>query len=366
MTTASAGALSETATEVTIIQNQQFKQYENKGLTGLANVGNSCYLNSCMQLLSHTYELNDFLTNNNGRYKQKIKDMPDSVAILEWDKLRDLMWSNNCTVAPNGFVLAIRKLAHYKKKDIFTGYAQNDLQEFLLFIIDCLHTSLSREVDMNISGVSHNETDELAKTCYTMMKQMFKKEYSEMLDLFYGIHVSEISHLNTGESLSLRPEPFSVLSLSLPENKTEVSIYECFDLYCEKEKLEGENAWFNEKTNQKENINRGIIFWSLPKVLIIDLKRWNGYTKKKNTLVSTPLTNVDFTKYVKGYNKHTYIYELYGVCNHHGGVSGGHYTAFVKNANDKWYHFNDTDVKEIASTHIVTPQSYCFFYRKIK
>ena len=40
-----------------------YEKYKDKGLTGLANVGNSCYINSCMQLLSHTYELNDFLHN---------------------------------------------------------------------------------------------------------------------------------------------------------------------------------------------------------------------------------------------------------------------------------------------------------------
>ena len=47
-----------------------YTEYENNGLTGLANVGNSCYLNACMQILSHTYELNEFL--NNKTYKQKI------------------------------------------------------------------------------------------------------------------------------------------------------------------------------------------------------------------------------------------------------------------------------------------------------
>ena len=34
-----------------------FLNYKDKGLTGLANVGNTCYLNSCMQIISHTYEL---------------------------------------------------------------------------------------------------------------------------------------------------------------------------------------------------------------------------------------------------------------------------------------------------------------------
>jgi len=44
-----------------------YDKYSNRGLTGLANVGNTCYLNSCMQVLSHTYELNDFLAP--GEYK---------------------------------------------------------------------------------------------------------------------------------------------------------------------------------------------------------------------------------------------------------------------------------------------------------
>ena len=63
-----------------------FQDYSNRGLTGLANVGNTCYLNSCMQVLSHTYELNDFL--KKGDYKKKLNRLPDSVILLEWDKLR--------------------------------------------------------------------------------------------------------------------------------------------------------------------------------------------------------------------------------------------------------------------------------------
>jgi ubiquitin carboxyl-terminal hydrolase 8 len=345
---------------------KDFKEYENKGLTGLANVGNTCYLNSFVQILSHTYELTELLEKK--EYKKKLNQKPDSVILLEFDKLRELMWSSNCTVAPNGFVNAIKKVASFKKRDIFTGYDQNDLQEFLLFMFECFHNALARVVDMNITGSSQNETDELAKTCFNMLKQTYNKEYSEMLSLFHGTHVSEISEIETGKSLSLRPEPFSVISLSVPSLSTSqqknITIFDCMDLYCKKEKLDGENKWFNEKTNEKQEANRGIIFWSLPEILIIDLKRWNGYTKKLNTLIETPLTDVDFSTYVKGYNSKSYIYDLYGVCNHSGGVSGGHYTSYVKNANGKWYEFNDTRVNEIAESSVISQKSYCFFYRK--
>ena len=346
-----------------IEEGNTHNKYTNKGITGLANIGNTCYINSCMQIISHTYELNDFL--ETGSYKKRINKIADSVVLVEWDKLRKMMWSSNCTIAPWGFVKGIQKVALLKDRELFTGNAQNDVQEYLLFIIDCFHNSIRREVEMEITGDVINKTDKLAKVCYEMMRDMYKKDYSEILNIFYGIHVSQISSLDKNECLSLRPEPFSVLSLSIAQVRNP-TIFDCLDLYCKKETLEGENAWFNEDLNRHQNVSRGIIFWSLPNILIIDLKRWSYDGRKNGVSVSVELSNIDFSDYVKGYNSCSYIYDLYGVANHSGGSAGGHYTASIKNANGKWYEFNDTFVKEINGDNIVSSKSYCFFFRKKK
>jgi ubiquitin C-terminal hydrolase len=99
--------------------------------------------------------------------------------------------------------------------------------------------------------------------------------------------------------------------------------------------------------------------------LAIDFKRFNSRNHKNQIFIDFPLDNLDLTNYVIGYKKKSYIYELYGICNHSGGVHGGHYTCYVKNANEKWYHFNDTIVTEVTNLNdLITPKAYCLFYRK--
>jgi len=339
------------------------ENYKNKGLSGLANLGNTCFINSCMQILSHTYELNTFLDSE--QYKKKIKKSVNSVLLIEWDELRKILWSENCIVSPNKFLNAVHKIAKIKGIEIFTGYSQNDLTEFLLFVIDCFHNSISREINMVISGKPENETDKLAIKCFEMIQKMYSKEYSEVWNMFYGIHVSEISNLQTGKQLQVIPEPYLIIDLPIPDNNKSPTLIDCFDKYVEGETLTGENAWYSEELKQKIDIKKKIQFWSFPNLLIIGFKRFNSKNQKNQILITFPLDELNLTDYIIGYKKESYYYELYGVCNHSGGVMGGHYTSFVRNANNKWYNFNDTSVNEVALTEqIISPKAYCLFYRK--
>ncbi len=337
-----------------------------KGLTGLANLGNTCFINSCMQVLSHTHELNHFLDKNDGEYKTKLtayhnkEYLLDSKLLVEWDNLRKLMWQNDQLISPGGFIKAIQYVAKHKKKDIFTGYAQNDLPEFLLFILETFHNGMRREVDMVIKGQIKTEKDGMAVKCYEMMKTMYSKEYSEILDIFYGIHVSKIE--KNGEIMSIKPEPYFIIDLPI-QMKGGLTIYNCFEKYCEGEKLEGENGWLNEKTNAIEDVERKIVFWSLPKVLVLDLKRFTPDGRKIQVPLDIEL-ELDLSNFVDGYDSDQYKYELYGVCNHSGGTRGGHYTSTVRVNADDWYLFNDTNVSKQEFTGKNNTSGYCLFYRK--
>ena len=217
---------------------------------------------------------------------------------------------------------------------------------------------------MSINGTPENDKDKIAILCFNMIEKMYKNEYSEIWNLFYAVHVSQIKSLETNEILNNRPEPFFIINLPIPENNKNPSLYDCFDLYISEEMLEGSNAWYNEKSKTYENVKRQILFWSFPSILVIDLKRFSNNNNKNQKLIDIPIENLDLSKYVIGYKKDDYVYDLYGICNHSGSVHGGHYTAYVKNANNKWYNFNDTSVSEINPTMLISSKAYCLFYRK--
>ena len=355
----------------------KLEKYKNKGISGLANLGDTCFINALLQIISHTYELNELL--NGDGYKSKLNKCVESELLSSWDELRLLMWSENCTISPGGFIHAIRKISKIKKNNMFSTISQNDMPEFLTFLFDIFHTALKRKVTMTIDGNPKNKRDKMAKMCYEMMQKEYTENYSEILNMFYGIHVSTLTSVGVAKSndeyLSIRPEPFMVISLPIPSEapskQDHISLMDCFDLNCESELMEGENAWFNESLGKKQNVYKRLVYWSLPEIMVIDIKRFeynyntDSFVKNQSN-IKIPIENVSFSKYVEGYNKDSYVYDLYGICNHHGDETFGHYTSTIKTADSRWFNFNDSAVKEIhiKGAEIIGNTPYCLFYRK--
>ena len=294
----------------------------------------------------------------------QFKDIVDTELLKEYNELSTLIWETTGTISPNKFVINVHKIAEKKDREIFTGYNQNDMPEFLLFLIDSMHNSLARPSEVSITGKVKTNIDNIAVKCYEVIKNIYKKEYSEIMDLFYGMYITEIMSKDGKKIYNIIPEQFMILDLPIINNK-ECSIYDCLDNYVNYETLEGENSWYNNETQQKEEIKKRTIFWSFPNILIIVLKRFSDDgRKKKLDQVNCPLKNLDLSRYINGYNASKYVYDLYGVCNHIGNLQGGHYTTFIKTLKNEWVHFNDETVSKMQESNIITPMSYCLFYRK--
>lgn len=346
--------------------------------SGLTNLGNTCFLNSCVQLLNVIDELVEIpplehpLTN--------VVKEEDRAVFCEWRELREFIRSakpphspENIVVTPGKFVKTIHEVARMKGRDLFTGWAQNDLPEFLLLMIECMHNYFRREVAINIRGSSESDTDDLAFQCYSMLRDNYQRgDYSEISEIFYGVYVSRLFTPDGNTRHSNKPESYCLLDLPIPliqgqgqghRHHTNISLLDCFDEFIADELLTG---WFNEKTGQKEPVRKNIIFWSFPPILIIILKRYSPDGRYKNDrLIDFPLDHLDLSKYVVGYRANSYKYELFGVANHMGGVAGGHYTAFVRPTNNnRWFCCNDSCVTEISPNIVVSASAYCIFYRK--
>jgi ubiquitin carboxyl-terminal hydrolase 8 len=338
---------------------------------GLANLGNTCYLNACVQIFKNVYELNDII-NKKIEFSQYNKNIPDKNILIEWNKLEmELNDNKNCKkyISPINFVKCIQDVSKIKNYSLFTGFSQNDMPEFLQLFIECIHNSLSRPVNMLINGTPLTYKDVTANKCYLMLKTIYSTEYSEVYDIFNGIYISEIISLNTKQQCSITPATFTILDLPIfYENIVATTLYDCFDFFIKPEILNGENAWFNEKTNVKEDIIKQNSFWNLPQILVITLNRFSiDGTRKINTLINIPIEQLDLSKYISGYDVNIYKYELFGICNHMGNVNGGHYNAFVKNRVNQWILYDDTNTTIVDNINsIISPSTYCLFYRKKK
>uniref|UniRef100_A0A3Q2Y8E0 Ubiquitin carboxyl-terminal hydrolase n=1 Tax=Hippocampus comes TaxID=109280 RepID=A0A3Q2Y8E0_HIPCM len=142
-----------------------------------------------------------------------------------------------------------------------------------------------------------------------------------------------------------------------PQKKAYFKLKDCIELFTTKEKLGAEDPWYCPNCKQHQQATKKLDLWSLPPVLVVHLKRfsYSRYMRDKlDSLVDFPLSDLDMSEFLINPNSGPCRYDLIAVSNHYGGMGGGHYTAYAKNADDgKWYNFDDSSVSPASENQIV-------------
>lgn len=112
------------------------------GGCGLANLGNTCFLNSALQCLSHTQPITMHLLTS--RFKDDLNvSSPLGTGgrlVKEYEQLvKDLWLGSHSTLSPSSLRKTISRLAPQ-----FAGNSQHDAEEVLTYLVDRLHEDLNR------------------------------------------------------------------------------------------------------------------------------------------------------------------------------------------------------------------------------
>ncbi|XP_039760021.1 ubiquitin carboxyl-terminal hydrolase 8 [Pararge aegeria] len=325
-----------------------------RGLTGLKNLGNTCYMNSIIQCLNNTAILVTYFCN--GQYLEHVNRSHSTRGAIaeELAAVVRALWSGQYRF------IATKDLRNEvgKHQRAFRGTEQQDSHEFLTILMDWLHLDLQFTIKP-----PHKETlgaSERAWHEYTKSKE------SLVLRLFYG-QIRSTVRCSVCRASSATYDSFSNLSLELPAHASRCTLADCLKLYLNDEMIPG---WNCPNCKEKRDAVKKLDISRLPPVLVIHFKRFyvdpkeymcNAY-RKKQTYIDFPLEDLDMRQFSLQCPGNP-IYNLYAVSNHYGSMEGGHYTAYCKSSvYGKWYKYDDHLVTEIPTSEVRSSAAYILFY----
>lgn len=315
-----------------------------RGLSGLINIGNTCYLNATLQVLCNTDMLVAYFIHNSSPIKVHIKNRILDLMVIDLEKkmgkqidnidmkeiseldskmtrtvtywLRQIMkymWSENSEIRPIKF----KKMVSQYFPD-FGGMGQHDSHELLTKILDRLHEETAsqgkfslkydHDTDQYARQIKqlHNQIDSTAdvkqksellgelmriKEINTKLffeiefgfslKKMFDESYSIVNEIFTGITCTKTKCVDCGfENISF--ERSDMLDLCFPEEWAEpsISLDKLIDGFFVEEKMTSENQIVCSKCNTKKDATRSGCIFYSPNKLIINLKKYK--TKGNN------------------------------------------------------------------------------------
>lgn len=398
--------------------------------TGLTNLGNSCYMNCILQCLGATPQLTNFFfptLNLDSSNSSQVQSYRQHINVSNKLGTKGILTTNFVTLLMNMFNNAGKYFTPSSFKKVvgslspgnqFATFDQQDCLEFLNFILDGLHEDLNQMVvsdpeerkritELTPEEEKNRELLPVRLSSTIEWERYLKLNFSIIVDYFQGQFLSHLKCLECNLT-STTYNAFSILSLPIPEklgSVKDVLLDECFQEFVTTELLDEDNKWYCPRCKQFTRLSKKLTITRLPQVLILHFKRFkmttNGYINKLDTFIKYPVNDVlDLTSYwpsigtyveddiknriISPEKEHEILsslptrnqeppfrYKLYGVANHFGTLTTGHYTSYVKKKDDSkktkgWCYFDDEKVTfNCKESQVLNKNAYCLFYQRV-
>ncbi|XP_054857186.1 ubiquitin carboxyl-terminal hydrolase 48 isoform X1 [Eublepharis macularius] len=303
------------------IDDPNCERRKKNAFVGLTNLGATCYVNTFLQMWFFNLELRQalYLCPITRPVHVKAEGAPaykdyEPQAICEHLQYLFALLQNSRRryIDPSGFVKAL---------GLDTGQ-QQDAQEFSKLFMSLLEDTLSTQKNPDVRNIVQKQF--CGEYAYVTVCNQCGRE-SKLISKFYELELNIQGHKQLSD---------------------------CITEFLKEEKLEGDNRYFCEACQSKQNATRRIRLLGLPGTLNLQLMRFvfdrqTGHKKKLNTYIEfSELLDMDpFMEDKVGVSG----YELSAILIHRGvSAYSGHYIAHVKDPQTgEWYRFNDEDIEKM-------------------
>lgn len=335
---------------------------------GLANVGNTCFLNVILQALRIAPPM----------VQMTLADLEHPIQLREESKKRELVvafqtlmqdfWKARIpegrqpTMIPRGFVHAFYNVLRTNDDDWHRPGEQSDAAEVLQYILESIHDGVYKKVRMEIVGDVMTSEDSQQIKAIQSWADFHSKEYSPIIHNFYGQSQITVECTNC-HNKNQRYEPWLVIKAPIPGStkpgSPAPSMSDCLAAAFDTETIEDYSC---EKCAAKHKATITTRISRMPAVLFVSLKRFTNSGHKVRGRIGWDLDSTSF-KDLCAFRRDPFTnstidpeYETFAVIEHLGGLRGGHYRMYARQGD--WHLYDDSSVHIVPSERVITDDSY--------